>query len=60
MTTLDDLLTKIGSKSIEVLDLTAPLSSETPVLHLPEPFANTIPARLETVSNFDDDGPAWA
>lgn len=60
MTTLDDLLTQIGSKSIEVLDLTAPLSSETPVLHLPEPFANTIPARLETVSNFDDDGPAWA
>lgn len=60
MTTLNDLLTKIGSQSIEIVDLTAPLSSTTPVLSLPEPFANTIPASLEPVSNFDDAGPMWS
>lgn len=60
MTTLNDLLTKIGSQTIEIVDLTAPLSSTTPVLSLPEPFANTISASLEPVSNFDDAGPMWS
>ena len=44
---------------IEILDLTAPLSPTTPVLQLPPPFANTIALSLETVSDFDDDGPMW-
>ncbi|MBD0323097.1 MAG: cyclase family protein, partial [Aldersonia sp.] len=60
MSTLADLVTRIGSGAVEVLDLTAPLSSETPILHLPEPFANTIPASLEPVSAFDDAGPMWS
>ena len=60
MTTLNELLAKIGTQSIEIIDLTAPLSSTTPVLSLPEPFANTIAATLEPVSNFDDDGPMWS
>ena len=60
MTTLTDLLGKLASGAVEVLDLTAPLSSDTPVLHLPEPFANTMPASLETVANFDDAGPMWS
>lgn len=60
MSTLPDLLTKIAAGTIEVLDLTAPLSGDTPILTLPEPFANTIPAALEPVSAFDDAGPMWA
>ena len=60
MTTLADLLTDLASGSVEVLDLTAPLSSGTPVLELPPPFANTIPLTLEKISNFDDDGPFWS
>jgi kynurenine formamidase len=44
---------------IEVVDLTAPLSSETPVIQLPPPFAQTAPFQLEELSRYDDRGPAW-
>lgn len=59
MTVIDDLLTSLASGSVEIVDLTAPLSPETPILQLPPPFANTIPLSLEKVSDFDEDGPAW-
>lgn len=42
-----------------MVDLTAPLSETTPVLQLPEPFANTQPFRLREISRYDDAGPAW-
>lgn len=56
---LASLQQAISTGAVEILDLTAPLSSQTPVLQLPPPFANTIALRLETVSAFDDDGPMW-
>ncbi len=56
---LSALVDAIGSAQVEVIDLTAPLSSSTPVLQLPPPFANTISLSLEPVSAFDDRGPAW-
>lgn len=59
MTAVDTLLDSITTGAVEILDLTAPLSPDTPVLQLPPPFANTIPLSLETVSDFDDDGPFW-
>ncbi|WP_432563802.1 cyclase family protein [Kineococcus sp. SYSU DK003] len=59
MSTLATLLSGLTAGVVEVVDLTAPLSPQTPVLQLPAPFANTIPLSLETVSDFDDDGPAW-
>jgi kynurenine formamidase len=49
----------IGDGTIEVVDLTAPLSSETPILKLPAPFADTVPFSLEEISRYDDRGPAW-
>ncbi|AIY17888.1 cyclase family protein [Pimelobacter simplex] len=58
-TALDGLLTALATGAATVVDLTAPLSSETPILQLPEPFANTIPLSLEKVSDFDADGPFW-
>lgn len=58
-TLLSTLQAAMASGRVEVLDLTAPLSPQTPVLQLPPPFANTIPLSLETVSAFDDDGPLW-
>ena len=60
MTTLKDLLDGLATGRVALLDLTAPLSSSTPILQLPEPFANTIPARLEPVSDFDEAGPMWS
>jgi kynurenine formamidase len=59
MSVITSLLTSRASGGAEIIDLTAPLSPETPVLQLPEPFANTIALSLEVVSDFDDDGPAW-
>jgi kynurenine formamidase len=56
---LGDLVAGIGSGSIEVVDLTAPLSSETPILKLPPPFVDTITFGLEEISRYDDRGPAW-
>jgi kynurenine formamidase len=46
--------------AVEVVDLTQPLSEDTPVLQLPEPFANTPGLTRHEISRFDDRGPAWA
>lgn len=60
MSVLSTLLTSLSSAEVDIIDLTAPLSPTTPVLALPEPFANTIPLSMERVSDFDDDGPLWS
>lgn len=55
-----DLTAALADGSAEVVDLTQPLSESTPVLVLPEPFANTPHLSRRPLSHFDDDGPAWA
>lgn len=59
MTAIDSLLSALAAGEAKLVDLTSPLSPTTPVLQLPEPFANTISMSLEKVSDFDDDGPFW-
>jgi kynurenine formamidase len=59
MPLLHDLIGAIQDRRIAIVDLTAPLSERTPVLRLPEPFANTIPFSLEEISRYNDAGPAW-
>ena len=59
MPLLQDMLGAIRASQIEIVDLTAPLSASTPVLRLPEPFANTIPFQLEQISRYDEPGPFW-
>ncbi|MBB2912997.1 kynurenine formamidase [Streptosporangium becharense] len=59
MSVLRDLVRSIRDGGIEVVDLTAPLSSQTPILRLPEPFGNTVPFTLKEISRYDDRGPAW-
>ncbi|GAA0412323.1 cyclase [Acrocarpospora corrugata] len=59
MSVLRDLVAGIQGGSIEVVDLTAPLASSTPILMLPEPFGNTIPFTLQEISRYDDRGPGW-
>jgi kynurenine formamidase len=56
---LSELVAGIGGGSVEVIDLTAPLSERTPILQLPPPFANTQGFQLHEISNFDERGPAW-
>ena len=59
MSVLSALTDAIRSASVEVIDLTAPLSSATPVLKLPEPFGNTKSFALHEISRYDERGPAW-
>jgi kynurenine formamidase len=59
MSILQALVSGISEGTIEVVDLTAPLSSDTPILKLPKPFVDTVPFSLEEISRYDDRGPAW-
>ena len=59
MSILSDLVAGIGDGSIEVVDLTSPLSSATPVIQLPPEFGQTAAFELEEISRYNDRGPAW-
>jgi kynurenine formamidase len=59
MPVLDALLTAIRAAAVDVIDLTARLDADTPVIKLPEPFGNTVPFALREISRFDARGPAW-
>ncbi|MCD2145364.1 cyclase family protein [Gordonia paraffinivorans] len=56
---LSGFLVGIADGSLEVIDLTTPLSAETPALRLPAPFANLIDFSLEEVSAYNEPGPFW-
>jgi kynurenine formamidase len=53
------LAAALSDGDVEVVDLTQPLASSTPILRLPEPFANTPRWRLTELSRYDERGPAW-
>jgi kynurenine formamidase len=59
MTLLGDLVAALDDGTIEVVDLTAPLSSQTPILNLPEPLGQTWRFALTEISRYDERGPAW-
>jgi kynurenine formamidase len=59
MDTLSALVEALAADSVDVVDLTQPLSEATPILQLPEPFANTPGWKLHEISRFDDRGPGW-
>lgn len=59
MSELTNLVAAMNAGSLEVVDLTATLSEDTPVIQLPEPLANTPGLSVEELSRYDDRGPAW-
>ncbi len=59
MSVLQALTDAIRDSSVEVIDLTAPLSAETPIIQLPEPFGNTARFGLTEISHYDERGSAW-
>jgi kynurenine formamidase len=59
-TPVQSLLEALASGDVQVIDLTQPLHERTPVLKLPEPFANTPGLTRHEISRYDDRGPAWA
>ncbi|NEB77491.1 cyclase family protein [Streptomyces sp. SID14478] len=56
---LTALVSGLRGGAIQVVDLTAPLSSTTPVLQLPPEFGQTSTFALEEISRYDDRGPGW-
>jgi kynurenine formamidase len=56
---LQQLVEEIRAGKLRVIDLTQPLSSETPILPLPPQFANTPGFELRELSCYDERGPAW-
>jgi kynurenine formamidase len=59
MSVLPELAAAVASGTVEVIDLTAPLSSSTPTLQLPPQFGQTASFEFEEISNYDGRGPAW-
>ena len=59
MPDLASLAALIAAGTVEVIDLTAPLHADTPILRLPEQFGQTAPFSLEEISRYDERGPAW-
>ncbi len=59
--TLTDLASALLSGSVRVVDLSAPLGPDTPVIFLPPEIAkNTPPVKVHKISKYDSDGPYWA
>lgn len=58
-TPLAGLISGLASNSIRAIDLTNTLSTDFPVIVLPSEFGQCEPFRMETVSRYDGNGPAW-
>lgn len=59
ITVLSLLVEELNHGRIKVVDLTQPLGPDTPVIDLPPVFASSPPFSMETISCYDDKGPAW-
>lgn len=58
---LSDLATALVSSKVKVVDLSAPLGPDTPLLYLPPEFGkNTPQIKVHEISRYDENGPFWA
>ena len=53
------LVDELRNGRVRVVDLTQPLGPDTPVIDLPPIFAASPSFSMETISNYDEQGPAW-
>ena len=60
VTVLSLLVEELRNGRIKVVDLTQPLDPNTPVIQLPPQFAQSPGLTMETISAYDDRGPAWS
>lgn len=59
--TLADLASALSAGAVKVVDLTAPLGPDTPVIYLPPQIGkSTPPVKVHPISRYDQDGPFWA
>ena len=56
---LTQLLQELNAGRLRIVDLTQPLSPQTPLLPLPPQWNNTPAFKIWELSRYDDRGPAW-
>ncbi len=56
---LAQFLEEVANGRLRVVDLTQPLSPQTPLLPLPPQFTNTPAFKIWELSHYDERGPAW-
>ena len=56
---LQQLADELQAGRVRVVDLTQPLGPATPVIGLPPIFAPSPGVTIDTISRYDDKGPAW-
>ena len=59
MSSIASLIADLASGTVRVVDLTQPLSPETPVIGLPPIFAPSPGLSVQQISRYDEGGPAW-
>lgn len=59
VTVLSLLVEEMRNGRVKVVDLTAPLAADTTVIDLPPIFAASPGFSMETISKYDEKGPAW-
>ena len=57
---LGEFASQLFSGAIEVVDLSAPLGPDTPLLKLPPELAGTPKIEVHVISEYDGKGPSWA
>ena len=58
-TVLSKLLEDLATGRLRIVDLTQPLSPQTPLLPLPSQWNNTPAFKIWELSRYDERGPAW-
>ena len=53
------LVSALRSGAVEVVDLTQTLREDSPTIVLPPEFGASAPVRIERISRYDANGPAW-
>ena len=56
---LAQLTDALSANRVQIVDLTNTLSPDFPVIAIPPEFGQCEPFRMENVSRYNDDGPAW-
>ena len=56
---LNELLEELYAGRLRIVDLTQPLSPQTPLLPLPPQWNNTPAFKIWELSRYDERGPAW-
>src|SRR5450755_1826570 len=56
---LPQLISELAAGRLRIVDLTLPLSAETPLIPLPPQWINAPPFSLRELSRYDERGPAW-